>query len=65
NRTCWKQGGYFFFVILITSAIIETTSVPKRNSSSYVTIWHHPLTLRGRKVCPLKRGTTAYRCDSP
>ena len=54
------QGGYFFFVSSTTSAMIETKSVPKRNSSSYVTIGTALLS-GGKRRPPNKRGATAYR----
>ena len=38
NNRFRQEGGYFFFVLFNTSAIIATISVPKRNSSLYVTI---------------------------
>ena len=56
NRLVWRQGGYFFFVISITSAIIDTKSVPKRNSSSYVTIGTTPFIQEGEKCALLKEG---------
>ena len=50
-----RQGGYFFFVISITSAIIATKRVPKRKSSSYVTIGTTLLSKRAKSVPSQKR----------